>query len=319
MFPTKSFAILFGLLLVASMFSIIPIAKGQDQQQIAHVGDIGCRKQSIANLKAIADLVLPFIGLGDYLYKCKISDVQTLWDHINPKIGEYGNHDYENANSKNFAKVNFHIDSTGLTSWQNGHVAIFGINTFDKNVKYDTNSAQIKELKGKITVACSDESIWWIEIIHHEPIYTPKVNGGHNANVLLKDTLAPIEQTCDKIIDVSGHNHITAIGKFNGVSIGIFGGGGQGGDKVSKLQGFLWASNAPAFGIFTYTKNQITVKIMAGTTELKTFVFAQKNDIPNPEPDKFGNVTIGNGTVWIPTLNGTLIINATAGILNYTK
>ena len=310
------FSIALTLIMAVGIFSIANIVAGATASETVNfVGDIGCKSGSTKNLDAMGKQNVPLVGLGDYLYTCKTSKVQKQYDAIEDKKGVWGNHETEKNQGKSWAASNFK-SSNDLMQWKpTAHVQIFGLNVVGDKV----SSSQITALKPAITAAKNDKTIWWIGIVEHANVFAPSVSGGHSASKGLS-VLVPILKDCEKCFSASGHNHITAIGNIQNIPVAIFGAGGDLGDKVKSLKDFKYAIDTASFGNLVFTNSSIVANVYAGNGLVKSFDFAKKAVVePEPEPSKFGNVTIGAGNVWIPTLNGTEIINATAGILNYTK
>jgi hypothetical protein len=299
--------------LAGYLFSINNSFAANDHEAINFVGDIGCKSGSIKNLDALGSDNVPLVGLGDYLYKCKPSDVQKKYDAIEQKKGVWGNHELEKNQGKAWAASNFNITGNGLMSWKIGHIQFFGLNVMNDK----PSSAQFNDLKSKLPIANNDNNIWWIGIATHANLFTPSVSGGHKASKGYAPLLLPIISHCDKCFVASGHNHITAIGKVQNISNAIFGGGGDLGDKLKSLNGFTYGIDTASYGQLVFYQDHIVANVFAGNAMIKSLDFAKKGNVT--PPSNIASIQIGKGNVWIPTLNGTEIINATAGTLNYTK
>lgn len=322
-------AVLISALLLAGIFTLA--IETAQAVKIDFLGDIGCAKSSFDNLRNIQQDNIFLWGLGDYLYKCSTTktdyansngdSLQSLYDNIQNKMGCWGNHELEKNEGKGWAQSNFNIQNNDMFSRQIDNVLVICLNTF--KTKYDSNSPHIKSLVSLLESTKNDNSgIDWIVVTAHEVIYTPKVKGGHNANSLLRDTLMILLQEYGGIF-VGAHNHITAYDIRNNVPIMICGGGGKGGDSISSMKGFNFATKDPAYCQLDFqsdTKLNLNVKTAGG--QIKTFLLLERQDSNDTEPipmPEIGSIQIDNGPVWIPTLNGTEIINATSGLLNYTK
>lgn len=239
--------------------------------QLAAVGDIGCKDNSLATLENIAESGLPFIGLGDYMYKCHPGDdvgdgdrLGDLYAAIQNKVGGEGNHEAVSEQEEQWAEDTFKYPND-FAAWKLKDVGIIIMNPY---VAFKKGSDQYNFVVAKTALFKANPLINYIVYATHEPLYTPAVTGGHSANTALRDLYAPIikEAAAKKpVLLLEAHNHVTAFGKLNGINIAMCGSGGYGGDTLGKLVGFDWATSK-AFGHcqFEFKPNAI-VGQMIGT------------------------------------------------------
>jgi hypothetical protein len=216
--------------------------------KMAAVGDIGCKTDSISNLRNIADSGLPLLGLGDYMYNCHPGDIEEgkrlgdyyhdIWD----KVGAEGNHEHENGQESQWAMDTFRYPN-GYAAWSLGNVGIIVMNPY---LDFEEGSDQYDFIVAKSEKLDANPNIDWIVYVTHEPMWTPSVDGGHGPNTDLRDAIGPIVKGYNGFL-IQAHNHVTAFGTNDGVNQILCGGGGYGGDDIEKLSGFDYAT-ADDFG-----------------------------------------------------------------------
>jgi hypothetical protein len=225
------------------------------------VGDIGCKSNSISNLKNLDASPLPLIGVGDYLYKCSLSSVQKYYDGIN-KVGGKGNHE-EQGEGKAWAKNAFRYFDRGYTSWILNDIAIIILDPYQS---FDKNSNQYKYVVAKSEqFAARPGDINWIVYLTHEPLWTPTVKGGSGPHKDMRSVYGPLIAKYNGFL-LNGHNHITAFGTVDNIPQAICGGGGYGGDSLGDLNGWEWAT-ATKFGYckFEFQKNAIIGQLISAS------------------------------------------------------
>src|SRR5215510_2508307 len=237
-FQKASIIISLGVFLFLSVFALSVSSASADTPLLA-LGDIGCKSASITNLKNIDARNLPFLGVGDYLYKCSPSSVQKYWDGISVKIGSKGNHDTE-SNSKTWAKVNLKYGDRGYGSWKlNNEIALIILDPYQS---YKQGSAQYNYVLSKTQQFQNRDDIKWIVYVTHEPLWTPDYGGGHPPNTGLRSAYADLLASNKNVLLLQAHNHGTWWGIMNGIKQIGCGGGGYGGDTLDDSNGFPYAT-----------------------------------------------------------------------------
>ena len=234
------------------------------------VGDVGCKTNAKTNLDNIGDRPDTdgnFLGLGDYLYSCSTSSVQSLWDHITQeKHGVVGNHDNEKSSTMKWMRDNLGLGLNGWFSWKINDIVIIGINTYKP---FNAGSPQNDYLKQKTTQFCGrDDSmlspINWVIYAMHEPIQTPNVGGGHGPNTALRNVIEPLAESCgNNVLILEAHNHITAFGNVQGNNHALCGGGGFGGDSTGNSNGFEFQTQKSGYCRFNFSDNVIEASLIA--------------------------------------------------------
>jgi hypothetical protein len=247
--------------------------------EIAAVGDIGCKSNSLKTLENIANSKLPMIGIGDYMYKCAPGDkigggddrLGDLYQAITHKVGVEGNHEAENGQQEAWAEKTFQYPND-YAAWKLGDVGFIMINPY---VAFKKGSDQYNFIVAKSKLFDANPRINWIVYVTHEPLYTPAVTGGHGANTALRDIIGPIIKEHNGFL-LEGHNHVTAFGRIDGVNTAMCGSGGYGGDSLGKLNGFAWGTSS-TFGhcTFQFFDNSIVAKMIGSNTEqvVRQYIF----------------------------------------------
>jgi len=247
-----------------------PQAQGpvQAETSLIAISDIGCKPDSIKNLKNIAVQDLPVISAGDIRYKCNAQDLKRFWDNIDVKHGVYGNHDVETG-SKAFVKNLFGLGPLGWFTWKERgwNVGIIGMNQY---ANYDVGSAQNIFTAAALDRYQNNPAIDWILVVFHEPIRTPELD--HGPNDKFKRIYEPLFQKYDKVVVLEAHNHGIWWGKNNDVNQIGCGGGGYGGDTFGgEINGFDYVSVKPGFCLMDFFPDEVSVKHIGtdGTSVLK--------------------------------------------------
>ena len=225
-------------------------------------GDFGCREASIDNLDNIGKAETPFMGVGDYMYKCHPGDnigdekLGDFYAAITDKVGAKGNHEDEGQEEDWAADVFQH--EQGYQAWRlNGNNGELGIIVLDPYQSFNEDSKQYAFVKEKVAKFSKDPTIDWIVFVVHEPLWTPSVGGGHGPNTALRDIYSPIIGGLDNSFLIEAHNHVLAAGTVGNVNQAMCGGGGYGGDELGKLNGWEWASGEMGYCSFTFKPDHI--------------------------------------------------------------
>ena len=261
-------------LLTIGILGILAIIFLQSQQVQALTtliasGDFGGKSSSIDNLKNIDATNRCFIGIGDYMYdkhpetfiKSEGKTLGELWDNISCKIGFPGNHEELKHQEEQWAQDVFKYGTQGYAAWKLGDVGIIGISAY---ADFEKGSKQYEFVKNKAQAFDLNPLINHIVFVTHEPLWTPSIEGGHGPNTDLRNTFQDIIKIHNGFL-IQAHNHVIAFGNNEGVSQVVCGGGGYGGDSLTKLSGFDWASTKSGYCEFTFNEGMITAKAIAAT------------------------------------------------------
>lgn len=217
------------------------------------VGDIGCKPAAVTNVRNIASTKKPFIGLGDYEYKCRDTDMHALFNSVNIMGGSAGNHECEKGQGTSFGASTFHYGScqTGYTTRVLGDVAFIGINPYAPYKKGSVQYNFIDRVSAKYRI----NHIGWLIYYLHPNLESVKCSGDHchAGDTTVLNTLAPL-QTRYHAIFITAHTHVTAYGKT-----AICGGGGEDGTELEGTGNFKYASNKMGYCLFHSEDNQLRV------------------------------------------------------------
>jgi hypothetical protein len=248
------------------------------------MGDIGCKSDSIKNLKVLGAGNEPFIGVGDYMYGCSPSKeyggqkLQTYYNAIEAKVGSPGNHEKVNHQQESWAQNTFKYGDRGYGSWKLGNI---GIIILDPYQSYKQGSNQYNYVVGKMNQFANRTDIVRTVVVVHEPMWSPVIIGAHADNTGLRNTYGPLLKEHDAFL-IEAHNHATAFGTREGVEIALCGGGGYGGDsfsgKESDAKGFNYVSMKFGHCDFDFQRDKSIVRHVGtdGNT-LKEFTYNHGN------------------------------------------
>lgn len=253
----------------AGASDLAPQQSNEAQTTLIAISDVGCKSDSVKNLKNVAVQDTPVISAGDIRYKCDADDVKALWDQIREKHGCYGNHDIEDTGSKAFVKKLFELGPLGLFTWRERgwNVGIIGMNQY---INYEVNSPQYNFVKAALDRYEASPWVDWTLVCFHEPIRTPELD--HGPNDKFKNIYEPLFQKYDKVIALEAHNHGVWWGEVNDVNqIGCGGGGYLGDTFGGEINGFDYVSVDPGYCLMEFFEDEVSVKHIGtdGTTVLE--------------------------------------------------
>jgi hypothetical protein len=235
--------IILGLLLV-------PISYGH-AADFNTVGDVGCKSAAVSNLKNLAGKTISFFGAGDYSYKCKISQINTLWININSKKGVQGNHECEKSgqDSLNAGTVfgNGGCKKGYFATIRGGDTGIIGLNPY---ASFKKGSAQYNFVVSATNSYSNNTKINWIIYFIHPLFWPVGCSGSHCHGVdkaAFNKIYEPIIRNSGKGLVVQAHTHLTAMGTPKGIPSAICGGGGEDATKTGNLNGYSYVTNKPGY------------------------------------------------------------------------
>ena len=185
---------------------ITPTAK---EFNIAIAGDWGCEPDTKGTVKNIQDknpeLV---IAAGDLSYE-KSTAICWIQEIIKPVITKtkiaFGDHDYigkgEDSKPKQDYLAHFNLSQTYYSfNRENAHFLIM-----DPNTEHGINSNQFKFVQDDLHSASLNQSINWIFVVEHVPIYTSQSE--HAADSTIRDIYHPLFDKYGIDLVISGDNH----------------------------------------------------------------------------------------------------------------
>lgn len=248
------FALIVQAAITSSSYSIIPTAASRtasaqvsesveaDDFVIAAAGDWGCTyytNRTIIEIKDIQpDLVLP---LGDYSYKTtmdcwhdRLTALGNEWVHDrihNPTTIALGNHENDTCScgasgtrqlsTVGEAALLLHFGLTGQTYYSYEKEGVHFV-VLDPNIDYRKSSPQYAWVKNDLETASKDQTISWIIVYMHMPMYSSSVEGkGGNLNYTgpnkpLRETYQPLFDR--NRVDLVIHAHVHAYERMKPMS-----------------------------------------------------------------------------------------------------
>ena len=166
-------------------------------------GDWGCNtstKITVNSMKSISPQVI--LGLGDYSYNttadCWLYSVQPIYEKMKIAIG---NHD-DTTPSKLHKYMNFFNLTNEYYSFNRENVHFLALST---ESPVEASSQQFNFAQDDLSKASSNESINWIVVYFHKPMYTsPSV---HAAEKAFRDLYHPLFDKFGVDLVLYGHNH----------------------------------------------------------------------------------------------------------------
>jgi hypothetical protein len=161
----KTLAILIALVLL-----LVPLVYSVRASDFKAGGDWGCKSTAMSNLKnAGINKAISFLGLGDYLYKCKPT---VLWNDIPSKKGIMGNHECEKGQGTSWATIN--MGNGGCKKGyfavtRGGDTGVIGLNPY---TSYKVGSSQYNFVVQKTNEYKNNTNINWIVYLIH-PLFYP--------------------------------------------------------------------------------------------------------------------------------------------------
>lgn len=230
------------------------------------VGDIGCSKAAISNLKNLANKPISFFGLGDYSYKCSASTIKPLWDQINSKKLISGNHECEKSGQ----------NALGFTGCKKGYFAVTrgsdtGVIGLNPYTSYKKGSAQYNLVTAASNSYKNNSAINWIVYLIHNDFYPVGCSGSHCHGVdkaAFNAIYEPIIKATGKGFIIQAHTHLTAFGVPKGIPSAICGGGGEDGTKLGSSNGYTYGTATVGYCNFHFGQDNATVKLIGTNNQI---------------------------------------------------
>lgn len=173
---------------------------------IAFAGDFGCNGNATNTLKQIKEKEPDlFIALGDLSYKSSGDCWFTHTRQLNNKTRVlFGNHEVseEEASPSLIKEYKKHYGISDYYSFNFRNIHVLLMNS---EISFGPNSTQYKFVKRDLESASSNDTIDWIIVSFHRPIYTSPSK--HDANVTLRDIYHPLFDKNEVDIVIQAHNH----------------------------------------------------------------------------------------------------------------
>lgn len=144
------------------------------------------------------------IGLGDYAYSTSSKAVDVWWNNIMGSLhgifkGALGNHDV--GDESTYAK-DFGQSGPWYYSFNNHGIHFVAINT---ETSFGPGSAQYKFVSNDLASASSDNTVKWIVVFFHRPMYTSPSH--HAPLTVLRDAYHPLFDKYGVDLVLQAHNH----------------------------------------------------------------------------------------------------------------